>query len=405
MKKLALLSLFAALVASPAAHAQTFSVIHTFTGVAGDGADPESGVILGNGVLYGTTSLGGIGGPAYRAGTVYQMTHSGSDWFYTPIFFFPYDGSGGAFPGARVVFGPDGHLYGTTTFGGTGGAGVVFSLTPPLSICKTLSCLWKETVVHNFLGGPVDGATPGSGDLVWDQMGNLYGTTGHGGSKDQGTAFQMNPGTNTYSVIYNFKGAAGNDGSQPNGVILDKSGSLYGTTYTGGVQGFGTVFELSHVNDWTETVLYSFTGVQAFPYAGLVADSAGNLYDATTGDGGGAIFELSPSGDTWTFKVIFTFPGGGGGPSASLTMDAAGNLYGTTYNDGAHLYGNVFKLTNTPNGWVYTSLYDFTHGGDGGEPMSQVTIDADGTLYGTTSEGGNDGCGGIGCGVVWMIKP
>ena len=120
-------------------------------------------------------------------------------------------------PSARVVFGPDGHLYGTTTFGGTTGVGVVFALTPPLSICKTLSCLWKENVLHTFLGAPADGATPNSGDLVWGQQGNFYGTTGNGGTQNQGTAFQINPGNNTYSVIYNFKGAHENDGGIPNG--------------------------------------------------------------------------------------------------------------------------------------------------------------------------------------------
>ncbi len=182
------------LTANPSAHAQTYSVIHTFSGSDGDGASPEAGVTLRGGVLYGTTYGGGIGGIGNRVGTVYQMTHVGSDWIYTPIFFFRGDGVGGANPTSRVVFGPDGHLYGTATFGGSTGNGVVFALTPPLSICKTLSCLWKENVLHNFLGGPGDGSTPSSGDLVWDHQGTLYGTTGRGGSEDQGTAFQLNPG-------------------------------------------------------------------------------------------------------------------------------------------------------------------------------------------------------------------
>ncbi len=402
------LAIVLTLVAVPVARAQTFSVIHTFTGSGGDGANPESGVTLRGGVLYGTTYGGGIGGPGNRVGTVYQMTHVGSDWIYTPIFFFRGDGVGGANPTARVVFGPDGHLYGTASFGGSTGNGVVFALTPPLAICKTLSCLWKENVLHNFLGQPADGSTPSSGDLAWDQQGNIYGTTGRGGSGDYGTAFQMNPGTNTYSVIHNFMG---NDGRIPNGVIVDKSGSLYGTTEEGGVQGFyGTVFELTYVNDWTETILHNFTsqGDGYGPYAGLVADRSGNLYGATTSGGngpyGGTIFELSPAGDTWTFNVLYSFSGGGG-PYASLTIDAAGNLYGTTAGDGAYRGGNVFKLTNTANGWVYTSLHDFPGGLGGSDPQSQVAIDTDGTLYGTTYYGGGGNCGYLGCGVVWMIKP
>ncbi len=118
---------------------------------------------------------------------------------------------------------------------------------------------------------------------------------------------------------------------------------------------------------------------------------------------------MSPSGDTWTFKVIYTFTGvlnSPCGPTRSLTFDAAGNLYGTTQCDGSFYEGNVFKLTNSQNGWVYTSLHDFTGGADGGGPFSEVAIDTDGTLYGTTIEGGNRGCdSGSGCGVVWMIKP
>jgi hypothetical protein len=131
-------------------------------------------------------------------------------------------------------------------------------------------------------------------------------------------------------------------------------------------------------------------------------DSSGNLYGATRigyPDTGPAVFELSPSGDTWTFKVLYGFPPDWEGPHASLTLDAAGNVYGTTLRGGAFKMGNVFKLTNTANGWVYTSLHDFTGGEDGGYPVSNVSIDVDGTLYGTTSTGT------AGAGNVWMIKP
>ncbi len=133
-------------------------------------------------------------------------------------------------------------------------------------------------------------------------------------------------------------------------------------------------------------------------------DSFGNLYGATSDSGvsgGGTVFELSALGDTWTYKLLYSFSGSSGcGPFATLTMDAAGNLYGTTRCDGVNHFGSVFKLTNTGNGWIYHSLYDFTGRVDGGNPTGKVTIDTDGNLYGTATNGGS-----LDYGVVWMIKP
>ncbi len=133
-------------------------------------------------------------------------------------------------------------------------------------------------------------------------------------------------------------------------------------------------------------------------------DASGNLYGATDSGGsggGGVVYELSPSGNAWTFTVLYSLAGTSTcGPAAALTMDAAGSLYGTTLCDGANKFGNVFKLTNTGNGWTYTSLHDFSGANDGLNPVSNVTIDADGNLYGTT---GGDGY--IHVGTVWMIKP
>ena len=407
---LSLITLVASL--SPAAHAQTFSVIHTFTG-GGDGRNPNAGVTLQGGVLYGSTTFGG---GSQGNGTVYEITHVGSGWISTPIVFFPVDGSGGANPEARVVFGPDGHLYGTTEGGGVENAGVVFNLFPPLSICKTAACFWKENILHSFQGPPDDGDNPLHGDLVWDQQGNIYGTTESGGTANVGAVFQLSPGTNTYSVIYNFLGLNDNDGEAPaNGLVIDKNGNLFGTTSEGGLNGSGTVFELTYVPGvgWQETILHSFAEGSdgAFPEAGLVLDSSGNLYGATTqgGAGGGTIFELSPSGNGWTFQVLYSIagPGGMSGPVGSLAMDAAGNLYGNTLSTGNHGAGSVFKLTNTQNGWVYSSLHDFTGSTDGAHPVGNVTIDANGNLYGTAATGGNlqENCLSNGCGVVWMITP
>ena len=385
-----------AIVASPAAQAQTFSVIHNFTG-GGDGALPEAGVTVRGGILYGTTFGGGNG-----HGAVYAITHSGSDWVTLPISILS---TGGTYPVARVVFGPDGHPYGTTQLGGSHNAGLVFDLIPPLTICKTASCYWKENILYEFQGGD-NGAEPLFGDLVWDPQGNIYGTTSAGGFDGYGTVYELQPSGNSWvqTIIHRFLGP---DGISPhNGVVFGPNGGLYGTT-EGSLGGAGTVFELTYIPGvgWQHKLLYEFTTNDAggLPRAGVIFDNSGNLYGATSdagAEGGGTVFELMPSGNSYTFKLLYSFSGDPScGPFGTLTMDAAGALYGTTHCEGANHFGSVFKLTGTGNGWVYTSLHDFS-GSDGQYPTSKVTIDADGTLYGTASRGGSQNMG-----VVWMIKP
>ena len=389
-------------IASPTAQAQ-FSVLHTFTG-GGDGGNPEAGVTYRGGTLYGTTSAGGTG-----YGTVYETFRSGSNWFTLPIYLF--HGSDGANPAARVVFGPDGHLYGTTMAGGIAW-GVVFDLIPPLTVCKTANCSWKENVLYRFPYGS-DGAVPGYGDLTWDQQHNIYGTTVYGGAgPGYGTAYELTcSGNNCTDLI--LHGFSGPDGAYPeNGVIFDPSFSnLFGTTSQGGVHSDGEVFELTAFgNEWLETNAYNFQGAAdgRYPFAGVVMDASGDLFGATTDggmSGGGTVFELTPSGDTYSFILIYSFTGQLGnecGPWASLTLDTnTGDLYGTTKCDGVNGHGNIFKLTKVGDTWIYTDLYDFMGGNDGANPISNVTIDpTDGkTLYGTASGGGSQNVG-----VVWMIK-
>ncbi len=391
------------LLAVPEAQAQTYSVIHSFTAV-GDGADPSVGVTLRGNTLYGTTAQGGIGG-VNGPGTVYQLTRGGSGWAYALIFEFPADGSGGTGPAARVAFGPDGHLYGTAQFGGSFGKGVVFTLTPPLSICRTLACFWKEKLIHEFQGAP-DGDEP-TGDLTWDPAGNIYGTTylgGSGGNSTDGAVYELQPGNPwTEQVIHSFGRFNGID---PLSGVLYINGNLYGTSSDGGLSHQGEVFELELMGGvWTESHLHDFgspsNGTNSV--AGLVVDASGNFYGATTdggSGGGGVVYEISPSGGTWTFQVLYNFsPFPGCGPQASLTLDSVGNLYGTAVCQGVNHLGSVFKLTKAGDSWVYTSLHDFA-GNDGAYPIGGVTIDADGTLYGTASGGGLQNSG-----VVWMIKP
>ena len=387
----------------PAAHAQAYSVIHSFTGEP-DGYLPYAGVTLHGGNLFGTTSAGGFGN-----GNVYELMRSGSNWVEVPLSSLA---GGGNTAYGGVTFGPDGKLYGTTAFGGNKAAGVVFTLTPWASICPSLNCSWRQNLIYQFQDRP-DGANPWYGNLIFDQQGNIYGTTQLGGPNFAGTVFELIPSGNGYTeqVLYNFPNF--NEGGPRAGVIMDAKGNLFGTG-SGFINFAGKVFKLSYMpgTGWVETDLHKFTGGNDGGDAegGLVMDGQGNLYGATAyggSAGGGTIYELSPSGDTYTFKVIYSFSGPGNqnsGPIGSLSMDAAGNLYGTTVREGANDFGSVFKLTNTQNGWVYTDLHDFSLDGMGANPFSSVTIDTDGTLYGTTISGGNGSCGG-GCGVVWQIKP
>ena len=390
-------------VVGQAAHAQSFQVLYTFAG-GNDGAGPYAGLTMDRGGnLYGTTHSGNSG---TNWGDVYEVKHKGSGWIFNPL---------GVFDGtlsARVIFGPDGLLYSTSPNNiAEYYYGYVFSMSPGVNACKSAICPWKATVLYAFSGG-ADGGSPRYGDLIFDQAGNMYGTTPSGGSGNGVVYEMMHSGpTWTEQPMYTFSGP---DGAQPfAGLIFDNAGNLYGTTSRGGAYGYGTVFELSPTgNGWTEKVLYSFQNGSDGSYliGGLIFDQSGNLYGATDNGGsggGGTVFELTPSGGSWTYNLLYSFTGGAQcGPRATLVMDGLGNLYGTTFCDGADNKGSVFKLTPSSPYWTYTSLHDFTGGSDGSGPISNVIFDTPGNLYGTASTGGNkSNCGNNGCGVVWEITP
>jgi uncharacterized repeat protein (TIGR03803 family) len=403
--------------ATQAAQAQSFNVLHNFTG-GPDGSAPVAGLTIDPaGNLYGTASAGGTG-----YGTVFRLVYKNSAWTFTPLYSFA-GGNDGGQPQARVVFGPDGTLYGTTAAGaGNGcngeGCGVVFNLKPSPRACTTALCPWLEAVLYRFSGGG-DGGDP-NGDVIFDRTGNLYGTTVLGGPdcyfRGCGVVYQLTLSAAsgwTERVLYSF--SLGDDGAFPvGGLIADNAGNLYGTTfgYSDGIYApYGTVYELTPSGSgWAEKTLYTFQGGSdgGSPDAGLIADQMGNLYGATTSfgtGGGGTVFEMMPSGGNWTLVTLYGLIGFNGssqpGPYASLVMDESGSLYGTTRNDGASGNGSVFKLTRQLDGsWTYTSLHDFTGAADGGFPYSNVVFDTNGNLYGTAYRGG-----AYGGGVVWEITP
>jgi len=389
--------------------AQTYSVIHNFTG-GNDGAQPVAGLTIdGAGNLYGTTLMGGSG-----FGVIYELKLRNGSYTANPLYLFP-GGADGANPYDRVVFGPDGVLYGTAYAGGNDNNGVVFKLQPRPSACATVSCSWRETVLFAFPANGSGGTGPNLGDVVFDAAGDMYGTTLVGGADGDGVVWELTPpGTwGTEIVLDSFTNAGGNsEGHYPDdGVILDSSGNLFGATSRGGASNDGLVYELVKASNFRETVLYDFAGGGngSFPDGGLVFDASGNLYGTTAGagsGGGGTVFELSPPGVWNVISTLYSFSGGGScarepgpGSQASLTIDGAGSLYGTTCADGAHRFGNVFKLSPSGDGWSYTDLYDFAGGSDGSYPYSKPICDASGNLYGTAYAGGTDGNG-----VAWKIS-
>jgi uncharacterized repeat protein (TIGR03803 family) len=279
-----------------------------------------------------------------------------------------------------------GNLYGTTILGTMETSGTVFKLAPD----------GTETVLHAFLGQPVDGALPADG-LIMDKRGNLYGTTQEGGPSDAGTVFKV--AKNGAETILHSFGA--NDANFPfGGLIEDKNGNLYGTATQGGAHGLGAVFKVAR--DGAESLLYSFAGGSdgSSPFAGLIMDKVGNLYGTTMagGAGFGTVFRLSPGG---TETVLHSFAGrgesDGASPSCVLLRDKKGNLYGTTGLGGTQDDGTVFEITAKGG---ETVLHSFAGGSDGAWPPSGLIADKAGNLYGTTVEGGADGAG-----TVFMVTP
>jgi uncharacterized repeat protein (TIGR03803 family) len=161
--------------------AQTFKLIHTFTG-GGDGAASYGTFTMDQaGNIYGTASAGGRGN-----GTVFRLSKKSSNWLLNPLYTF--SGSDGSTPWSGAVMGSDGTLYGTTYTGGPNNSGVAYSLKPAAPPCETALCPWTETVLYSFTGGS-DGSGPGYGHLIFDKAGNLYGETLWGGAYGAGTCF------------------------------------------------------------------------------------------------------------------------------------------------------------------------------------------------------------------------
>lgn len=323
---------------TPSKGAWTPKKIFGFSGTNGSG--PAGGLVADStGALYGTTYNGGKHG----YGTVFKLTLVSGVWKESVLYSFKSGTGDGANPRCDLLRVPSsGTLYGTTQYGGGPGQGVgsVFSLTDSGGV-------WSEHVLYVFGGG--DGAEQPLSGVHRDSAGALYGTAFYGGPYNAGVVYKLVRSGNTWNrTTLHFFGATG-DGSYPIGpVIEDANGVLYGTTSSGGAHiGGGTVFKLAP--DGTETVLWSFDFSDGdSPEGGLHMDSAGALYGTTDGftAGGGTVFKLSQSGGIWSETVLHSFAGSdGANPMAGVIEDSAGNLYGTTSAGGAYGFGTAFEIS------------------------------------------------------------
>jgi uncharacterized repeat protein (TIGR03803 family) len=385
------------------AHGQTLNVLRNWGVTGGDGNIPYSSLIMdSSGNLYGTTLEGGT----HNFGTVYRLTPTSSGGWHETVLYSFTGAADGASPHSPLLRDGVGNLYGTTIKGGLNskncnstaqgtGCGVVFKLTP------TAQAPWTETVLYSFTGG-LDGGNPYAG-LVRDKAGNLYGTAVVGGSDDHGTVYRLTSTANGWqqTVLHSFAGKS--DGNAPYApVVFDPHGNLYGTTYEGGAAGQGIVYRLLPQQSglWTEKILHTFQGQSgsdgAQTFAGVVLDKNGNVFGTTFGGGSfnyGTVFELiAANGFASTLLHSFNLDGKDGTLPNGVIFDASGNLWGTTEgageNDGN---GTIFKLTPGAGGWTETVLFTFQGSVNGTYPNDSLLMDVSGNLYGTTIWGGTLG--------------
>ncbi len=319
-----------------------------------------------------------LAAPAMRAAIQYRRLKS-----------FGYPDLVGANPSAPLIQGSDGALYGTTEGGGRDNLGTVFKVNKDGS---------GYSALYSFNSTAGDGQDP-VGGLVEGSDGALYGTTALGGNTNAGTVFKLNKDGSGYLVLHSFSGL---DGRLPVARLIEGSnGTLYGTSYQGGSNNVGTVFELN--KDGTSySTLHSFSSTEwdgRNPQGGLMEASDGALY-GTTASGGkssaGTVFKLNQDGSGYGTMLNFSAPSGVGQyPADPLLEGSDGALYGTTIYGGNANAGTVFKLNKDGSG--YDLLHDFgiSHSGDGLNPVGGLVEGSDGALYGTTYQGGGFGPGTV----------
>ena len=375
------------LTSATATHAQTYTLSTLATFNKTNGSTPYAGVTFDSaGNLYGTTYQGGDlslnGGNGY--GTVYKIAADTNILSTLATF----KGTNGLGPVGGLTFDSAGNLYGTTSSGGTSSFGndygTVFKIAAGTNSLSTLA-IFNST----------NGAKPYS--VTVDSAGNLYGVTYQGGTGNNGigygTVYKIVAGTNTITTLVAFNST---NGANPEGdITLDGAGNLYGTTTSGGTNGYGIVYKIA-AGTSTLSTLASFEYTNgANPAAGVTIDSAGNLYGTTVSGGtgnAGTVYKIAAGTNTITTLAAFNYPTTGANLYGSVTLDSDGNLFGTNGFGSKNGYGTVFKIAAGSN---TLSTLAFFSGTNGSSPQVGVTLDGAGNLYGTTVSGGTGNAGTV----------
>jgi uncharacterized repeat protein (TIGR03803 family) len=364
------------------AQAQTFTNLANFNGTNGEYPYYGSLIQATNGAYYGTTNQGG----KYGGGTVFKVAPAGK---LSDIYSFcaMTNCKDGQYPWSSLLLGSDGNFYGTTNVGGSHGSGTVFKMT----LGGKLTTLYSFCPAH----GCTDGQYPVG--LMQASNGNFYGTTSNAGANGGGTIFEISP-AGKFKLLYSF--CSNCHGYAPrSGPMQASNGNLYGTTYLGGSQNGGVVYEITTAGVFK--VLYNFClknncADGQNPFGGLIQGSNGSLYGAT-GSGGangyGEVFEITSTNE---FIVLHSFDNTDGAyPQSALLQASDGNFYGTTSQSGGSSgAGTIYEITS---GGVFSSLYSFCPpsrctGYYAGYALAQAS---DGTLIGTTTNGGGNFQGNV----------
>jgi uncharacterized repeat protein (TIGR03803 family) len=352
-----------------------FTMLHAF-GVQ----SPQFGVIeASDGFLYGTTSAGG----SNNLGTVFQLTTDGSSYALLHSF----DGTNGRSPQAGLLEASNGMLYGTTFYRATNSYGTIFQLDKAGA---------SFNVLHTFSGANADGWYPQSA-LIEGNDGVLYGTTINGGMEGQGTIFKFNQDGNQdggdYGVVHHFSWSNG-DGRVPlAGLFNGTNGTFYGTTSQGGRTDYGSVFNFDPAtSNCTVVARFSWTGNDGWnPLANVIEASDGRLYGTTFNGGSndfGTIFRMNKDRSGYAVLHSFDWPVDGAFPQGGVIEATNGALFGTAFEDGTNSFGTVFTLNKDGSG--FTVLHHFSRlNGDGSHPSAALLQGSDGALYGTTAQGGS----------------
>jgi uncharacterized repeat protein (TIGR03803 family) len=400
---------------SPSSGSWTENVLYTFTNQS-DGGYPLSGVVMdAKGNLYGEAQ-----GGAQGYGVAFQLSpSSGGSWTQTVLSSFS---ATEAYPRGGLSVDSAGNLYGTVSDYPYSYAGEVFKFSPAEGGGWIYNVVYSFTGVadgaHPSGGVILDSA----GSLYGVASGGGGNGCYPGAASGCGLIFEISQTAGAWKETVLFDAFSGGAIQPMAGVVEDASGNFYGTTSAGGANAWGTIYEAAPIaGGWKTQILYSFTGYAdgGFPVAALTRDAAGNLYGTTENGGSGncyrgcgTVFKLSPAGSgKWQLSVLHDFQGGsdGANPVAGVVLDSAGNVYGTTeYGGGGctnNYCGTVFELSPSGAGWHETILHRFHSTSDGSYPLGGLVFDSSGNLYGTTLRGGSSSafCG-LGCGVVFELS-